>query len=79
MGDDLGCNNTQIHEMESGQSCKTIYMTKVKGSERRSFIFTFRLNIAQRDSYQVDEFVTEIEVWKQKVQANLSKALAEFY
>ena len=40
---------------------------RVKGSERRPFIFISRLNIAQRDSYQTDEIVMEIEEWKQNV------------
>ena len=42
-------------------------MIRVKGSERRPFIFISRLNIVQRDSYQTDEIVMEIEEWKQKV------------
>ena len=33
-------------------------MMRVKGSERR---------LVQRDSYQTDEIVMEIEEWKQKV------------
>ena len=42
-------------------------MIRVKGSERRPFIFVSRLNIVQRDSYQADEIVMEIEEWKQNV------------
>ena len=42
-------------------------MIRVKGSERRPFIFISRLNIVQRDSYQADEIVMEIKEWKQKV------------
>ena len=42
-------------------------MIRVKGSERRPFIFISRLNIVQRDSCQADEIVMEIEEWKQKV------------
>ena len=42
-------------------------MIRVKGSERRPFIFISRLNIVQRDSYKADEIVMEIEEWKQKV------------
>ena len=42
-------------------------MISVKGSERRLFIFIFRLNIAMCDSYQADETVMKIEEWKQKV------------
>ena len=41
-------------------------MIRVKGSERRPFIFISRLNIVQHDSYQADEIVMEIEEWKQK-------------
>ena len=37
---------------------------RVKGSERRPFIFISRLNIVQRDSYQADEIVMEIEECK---------------
>ena len=42
-------------------------MIRVKGSERRPFIFISRLNIVQRDSNQADEIVMEIEEWKQNV------------
>ena len=48
-------------------------MIRVKGSERRPFIFISRLNIVQRDSYQTDEIVMEIEEWKQKVADNYVK------
>ena len=41
-------------------------MIRVKGSERRPFIFNSTLNIVQRDTYQADEIVIEIEEWKQK-------------
>ena len=78
MGGDLGCNNIQKHGEQV--VCKTTCMTKIKGSQRRSFIFIFRLNIILHDSYQVDEMVMEIEEWKyKKFQATMSKALAEFY
>ena len=46
---------------------KITNLVRVKGSERRPFIFISRLNIVQRDSYQTDEIVMEIEEWKQKV------------
>ena len=38
-------------------------------SERRPFIFIFRLNVVLSDSYQTDKIVIwmEIEKWKQKV------------
>ena len=42
-------------------------MIRVKGSEKRPFVFISRLNIVQHDSYQADEIVMEIEEWKQKV------------
>ena len=42
-------------------------MIRVKVSERRPFIFISRLNIVQRDSYQADGIVMEIEEWKQNV------------
>ena len=42
-------------------------MMRVKGSEKRPFIFISRLNIVQHNSYQTDEIVMEIEEWKQKV------------
>ena len=42
-------------------------MIRVKGSERRPFIFISRLNIVQRDSNQADEIVMEIEEWEQNV------------
>ena len=41
-------------------------MIRVKRSERRPFTFISRLNIVQRDSYQADEIVMEIDEWKQK-------------
>ena len=49
-------------------------MIRVKGSERRPFIFISRLNIVQRDSYQTDEIVMEIEEWNQKVADNYAKS-----
>ena len=42
-------------------------MIRVKRSERRPFTLISRFNIVQRDSYQADEIVMEIEEWKQKV------------
>ena len=42
-------------------------MIRVKASERRPFIFIFRLNIVQWYSYLADEIVMKIEEWKQKV------------
>ena len=78
MSCDLGCNNLQKRGEQA--VCKTTYMTRVKGSERRPFIFIFRLNIVLHDSYQVDESVMEIKEWKhKKFQETMSKALAEFY
>ena len=59
MGGNLGCNNMQKHGEQA--DCKTTFIMRVKESERRPFIFIFRLNIVLRDSYQVDEIVMEIE------------------
>ena len=42
-------------------------MIRVKGSEKRPFVFISKLNIVQRDSYQANEIVMEIQEWKQKV------------
>ena len=53
--------------MERGKFCKITNMIRVKGSERRPFIFISRLNIVQHDSYQADEIFMEIQEWKQKV------------
>ena len=47
------------------EDCKAVYMMRVKESERRPFIFTFRLTIALHDSHQADEIIMEIEEWKQ--------------
>ena len=49
---------------------------RVKGSERRPFVFIFRLNIVLRDSYQADETVMEIEEWKQKVPSDSVKSFS---
>ena len=68
MGDDLVA--TTNRNMESGQSWKIINMIRVKGSERRPFIFSFRLSIALHDSYQADEIVMDMEEWKEKVPGN---------
>ena len=53
--------------MERRKSYKITNMIRVKGSEKRPFVFISRLNIVQRDSYQANEIVMEIEEWKQKV------------
>ena len=74
MGDSLVA--TANRNMESGQSCKTFYMMRVKGSERRPFVFTFKLNIVLRDSYEADEIVMEIEEWKQKVPSDSVKSFS---
>ena len=82
MGDDLGCNNMQKHgerEREREKSCKITNMIRLKGSERRTFIFIFRLNIVLRDSYQPDETVMELRNGNKTFQTTMSKALIEFY
>ena len=67
---------TTNRNMESGESCKTIYMMRVKGSGRRPFVFIFRLNIVLCDSYQADVIVMEIEEWKQKVPSDSVKSFS---
>ena len=62
--------------VEKEKSCKITNMIRVKGSERRPFIFISRLNIVQRDSYQTDEIVMEIEEWKQKVADDYVKSFS---
>ena len=49
---------------------------RVKGSERRPFVFIFRFNIVLQDSYQPDETVMEIEEWKQKVPSDSVKSFS---
>ena len=75
MGDDLGRNNIQ-RETWREKSFKITNMIRVKGSERRPFIFISRLNIVQHDSYQADEIVMEIEEQKQKVADNYVKSFS---
>ena len=53
--------------MEREKSCKITNMMRVKGSERR---------LVQRDSYQTDEIVMEIEEWKQKVADDYVKSFS---
>ena len=67
---------TTERNVERGKSCKITNMIRVKGSERRPFIFISRLNIVQRDSYQTDEIVMEIEEWKQKVADDYVKSFS---
>ena len=74
----LGSNATTYRKMERGKSCKITNMTSIKWSERRPFIFVFRLNIVLRDSYQADCHGN----WgmeKKKFQATMLKALLELY
>ena len=77
---------TTYRNMENGQSCKIINMIWVKGSERRPFIFIFRLK-----EYCSARFISgTIHIrqmklsWKlkngnKKFQVTMSKALVEFY
>ena len=53
-------NATTYRNMKRWKYCK-ITNKMVKGSERRPFIFSFRVNIVLRDSYQADEIVINIE------------------
>ena len=62
--------------MEREKSCKITNLMRVKGSERRPFIFISRLNIVQCDSYQTDEVFMEIEEWKQKVASDYVKSFS---
>ena len=62
--------------MERGKSCKITNTIRVKGSERKPFIFISRLNIVQRDSYQADEIVKEIEERKQRVADDYAKSFS---
>ena len=62
--------------MERVKSCKITNRIRVKGSERRPFIFISRLNAVQRDSYKADEIVMEIEEWKQKVADDYIKSFS---
>ena len=73
MGDDVGWNNIQKHG-KRGKSYKIINMIRVKGSEKRPFIFVFRLNIVLCDWYQAYEIVMEIEKWKQNVSEDYVKS-----
>ena len=61
---------------ERGKARKITNMIKLKGSERRPFIFISRLTIVQRDSYQSDEIVMEIEEWKQNVTDDYVKSFS---
>ena len=67
---------TTNRNMESGQSHKTTYKMRVKRSERKPFVFIFKLNIVLCDSYQADEIVMEIEEWKQKVPSDSVKSFS---
>ena len=68
--------NIQRRNVERWKSCIVAKMIRVKESERRPFIFISRLNIVQRDSYQADEIVMEIEEWKQKVADDYVKSFS---
>ena len=52
---------------------------RVKASERRPFIFIFRLNIVLHNSYKADEIVMEIKEWKQKVPGDYVKNFSSFF
>ena len=67
-------NATTYRNMRWGKSCK-VSNIRVKGSERRPFIFIFRLNIVLCDLYQADAIVIEIKEWKQKVPDNYDEKL----
>ena len=67
---------TTNRNMESGKSCETTYMIRLKGSERRPFIFIFRLNIVLHDSYQADEIIMEIKECKENVACSSVKSFS---
>ena len=77
VGDDLGCKCNNKHKHEERKCCKFTKI-RVNGSERRPFIFIFRLIIVLRDSYQADEILMEIEECKQKVSDNSQGIIQEF-
>ena len=70
----LVANGTTYRNMKRGKSCKITNIRRVKGSEKRPYIFIFRLNIVLHESYQANEIVVEIEEWKQKVPDNFVKS-----
>ena len=70
---------TTYTNMQRGKSSKITNMIRVKGSERRPFIFISRLNIVLCDSYQADETVMEIEEWEQKVPDNYVKSFGTIF
>ena len=70
---------TTYKNNEREKTCKIINMIRVKGEKRIPFYLIFRLNIVLCDSCQADEIVVEIDEWKQKFQATMSKALVEFF
>ena len=69
----LVANATTYRNIKREKSCK-ITNIRVKGLERRPFIFIFRLNTVLRDSYQADQIVMDIDEWKLKVQDNYVKS-----
>ena len=65
MGDSPGGNNKQKH---GGQTVLQSYLhDEGKGVREETIFLIFRWNNVLHDSYQADEFVIEIEEWKQKV------------
>ena len=65
MGDSPGCNNKQKH---GDQTVLQSYLhDEGKGVRADTIFLIFRWNNVLHDSYQADEFVIEIEEWKQKV------------
>ena len=70
---------TTYREKRREKSCKITNMIRVKGLERRPFIFISRLNTVQRDSHKADEIVMEIEEWKQKVADDYIKSFSRVW
>ena len=53
---------TTYKNMESRLICKTTYMMRVKGSERKQSLFIFRLNTVLHNSYQSDEIISQMKL-----------------
>ena len=65
MGDDLDWNNIQKHGEQ--KVMQNYQHGDDKGVREEAIFLIFRWNNVLHDSYQADEFVIEIEEWKQKV------------
>ena len=74
MGDNLDWNNIQKH---GEQTVMQNYLHgEDKGVREETIFLIFRWNNVLHDSYQADEFVIEIEEWKQKVRSICFKSFS---